>query len=43
MMARCLIEFWRLSTWEYPEPDSGLVRETLGAPSVFKQMKRNFS
>ncbi|KAL8735780.1 MAG: hypothetical protein Q9166_000644 [cf. Caloplaca sp. 2 TL-2023] len=43
MMARCLIDLWRLSTCEHPEWDHGLVRESLDVSSVFEQTERNFS
>ena len=43
MMARCLIDLWRLSTCEYAEWDDRLVRESLDVSSVIEQTQRNFS
>ncbi|KAL8907092.1 MAG: hypothetical protein Q9171_005997 [Xanthocarpia ochracea] len=43
MMARCLIDLWRLSTCEYAEWDHSLVRESLDVSSVIEQTQRNFS
>lgn len=43
MMARCLVDLWRLSTCDYPEWDHDLVRETLDVSSVLEQTQKNFS
>ncbi len=42
MMARCLIDLWRLSTCEHAEWDRGLVRDSLDIASIFEQTENRF-